>query len=114
MVEAVVGISTRPLYAIICWVPGLPEPFTVIVSFLNRLGPKFPRDAYIKGHLGQGPPQSTPVSPWFWMPSLQVWQGAQTPPPQSIPASPWFWMPSKQVGQALQGPPQSIIVSPWL
>jgi hypothetical protein len=33
-----------------------------------------------QGHAEQGPPQSTPVSPWFWMPSEQVAVGP--PPPR--------------------------------
>src|SRR5580765_1765292 len=38
-------------------------------------------------HLPQWPPQSTPVSSLFLMPSLQVGAGASVPPP-SLPAPP--------------------------
>ncbi len=48
------------------------------------------------------------------MPSAHVGQAAQFGPPQSTPVSFWFWMPSEHVGQAAQfGPPQSTKVSPW-
>ena len=63
--------------------------------------------------LVHGPPQSMPISPWFWMLSLQVGHALHGPP-QSIPASCWFWIPSLQVGHALHGPPQSILSSSWL
>jgi hypothetical protein len=54
-----------------------------------------------------GPPQSTPISPWFCMPSLQEEHAWQVPP-QSVPDSSWFLMPSKHVGlveDALPDPP---------
>jgi len=41
------------------------------------------------GQAVQGPPQSTPFSPWFCIPSLQEAHAVQGPP-QSTPASPWF------------------------
>jgi hypothetical protein len=44
-----------------------------------------------------GPPQSTPVSPWFRMPSLQEEHAWQLPP-QSVPDSSWFRIPSKHDG----------------
>ena len=59
---------------------------------------------------GHGPPQSTPVSPWFWMPSEQVVQARHTAPPQSTPVSSWFWMPSEQLGP----PPQLSMVGIWV
>jgi hypothetical protein len=52
------------------------------------------------------PPQSTPVSSPFWIPSSQVGHAAQSGPPQSTPVSLPFWIPSSQVGHAAQsGPP---------
>ena len=59
----------------------------------------------------QGPPQSgPPVSPWFWMPSVQLAQATHGPP-QSTPVSVPFWMPFEQ-----HGPPSSTPVSPpfWM
>src|SRR4051812_22756134 len=50
-------------------------------------------------HAAHEPPQSTPVSPWFWIPSLQDGHAAQGPP-QSTLVSPWFWNPSLHVAQA--------------
>jgi hypothetical protein len=65
-------------------------------------------------HLGQfGPPQSTSVSPSFWIPSLHVGAGAtqtpavQTPLRQSFP--PLQPLPSAHLAQ--WGPPQSTSVS---
>ena len=65
-------------------------------------------------HGVQGPPQSTPSSPWFCLLSAQLMQGLQGPP-QSIPCSSWFSMWSSQVGlvHGVQGPPQSMSSSPW-
>lgn len=68
---------------------------------------------------GQEPPQSTPVSVPFCMPSVQVgvvlhWLGQG--PPQSTPSSPPSCTPLVQLtalAHASQGPPQSIPVSPW-
>ena len=54
-------------------------------------------------HGSQEPPQSTPVSSPFMIPSVQVGSASQTlpqVPPQSIPVSVPFWMPSEQVGPA--------------
>jgi len=44
----------------------------------------------------QAPPQSTPVSTPFFLPSAQVGQAPQ-PPPQSTPVSALFCVPSKHV-----------------
>jgi hypothetical protein len=47
------------------------------------------------------PPQSTPVSFWFWIPSVQVGRQASQGPPQSTPASPRFWVASVQLAATM-------------
>jgi hypothetical protein len=83
----------------------------------------FPQVAPVP-HLGQGPPQSMSLSPWFLTRSLQRggWQirvvhtllvqsldimqplpsgqGSQAGPPQSLPVSDPFWIPSVHVAAA--------------
>jgi hypothetical protein len=83
----------------------------VVTGFESTVQPGVDTQVFV--HVGQAvhePPQSTPVSSPFWVPSAHVGH-AEHEPPQSTPVSSPFWVPSAHVGHAEHEPPQSTPVS---